>query len=53
MNYISIEFFFFVMLSLLIYYIIPIKNRWIILLVFSFSFYLSFDKIYGSLTDYI
>ncbi|RHV58422.1 MBOAT family protein [Clostridiaceae bacterium OM02-2AC] len=46
MNYISIEFFFFVMLSLLIYYIIPIKNRWIILLVFSFSFYLSFDKIY-------
>ena len=46
MSYILIEFSLLVILSLLLYYIFPIKKRWTILLIVSILFYLSFDKVY-------
>ena len=40
MTYISIEFYLFVLALLILYYIIPLKIRWIVLLVGSIFFYL-------------
>lgn len=40
MNFISIDFFFYLGISFLLYYLLPIKFRWIILLLSSVIFYL-------------
>lgn len=39
MSFVSFEFAFFVALTILIYYLMPKKHRWVVLLVASFAFY--------------
>ena len=39
MSFVSLEFIIFVVVSLLIYYILPIKIRWVALLIMSYAFY--------------
>lgn len=45
MNFISVSFLVFLLLSLFYYYILPLKYRWLILLASSFYFYYSFSNI--------
>jgi len=46
MNYISFSFLFFVIISVIIYYLVPSKRRGIVLLIASLIFYISFDLKY-------
>ena len=39
MTYVSIEFYIFVLIAVLLYYMIPLKGRWIVLLCGSIFFY--------------
>lgn len=39
MSFVSLEFILFVIISLIVYYVLPIKIRWIALLVMSYAFY--------------
>ena len=40
MSFVSLEFIMFVLFSLVLYYVMPAKVRWIALLVVSYAFYL-------------
>ena len=49
----SINFFIFLSIVLIIYYITPVKYRWWILLISSYYFYLSYDVLYSILLFFI
>jgi len=40
MSFVSLEFIIFVVVSLIFYYVLPIKIRWLVLLIMSYAFYL-------------
>ena len=44
MSFISFQFYIFLIISLFIFYIVPVKFRWIVLFIASFSFYFLIDK---------